>query len=268
MKKFIVIVLGTVLLGNSAFAQKGSWNIGLKTGLKSEICFSSNANRYYKTGQQTSLASFFVEAEYALTDNLFLQSGIGFLRNTTSYRLGTFKWILDTKGSPKLLLYSSLQIPFHVKYTLPLGKSRFNLFFQTGFDLNIPLQKQHSSYHESKPLIAAHQLNSRNFDTIKSQAINSFTSINSPLHKMNLLLNMGMGISYQFPCGIGLFAFAEYYAGIINMSNIEVQYEVLTDYPDGTFNRETEPVQQIVFRGDYWHAGLGVSYTFKRKEKP
>jgi hypothetical protein len=203
---------------------------------------------------------------YSLIDNLQLESGLAYVENQSSYGIGTFFWGMG-KGlnSDQRLLYSALQIPLHLKYTLPFKKSGLGMFFHAGIDLSIPLQR----YKESSYMLQEHpEYKGSGDDYFYLMRSEYEVDVLAPKKIINCLVNAGIGFVYQFKCGIGVSIYTEYYSGLVDMARIRLQAETTVYETNGSKYTRLDPPQYIVFRGDYWHAGLGVSYTFKRKEKP
>ena len=81
----------------------------------------------------------------------------------------------------------------------------------------------------------------------------------TPLFEFNVLFDTKIGFQYQFDFGLGISVFGEYCKGTRIMAQIEGYY----NYSDGGVTTR----EDYITNGDYWNAGIGISYTFKNTRK-
>jgi hypothetical protein len=259
LKRILIVI---PFLCGIVYAQKGNWTVGIATGIRGEVCFSSDYDRNFWSGREISTPPTTLFFGYNIAEHFQIESGLSYVEHKASYGVGTLEWGLGNMRGEQFSLYSALQIPVHFKYMLPLGKSKFNFFVQAGLDLSIPLQKKRSMsfmtdfFEEEWNYVS-------NGDSIYEH-ITYITGGGSPNHSLNLLINAGCGFSYRFSFGLGLSVSAEYYSGVTDMSRIRITF-----FREGSryLDSYKENPQYIVYRGDYWNVGFAVSYTFKKKEK-
>ncbi len=84
-------------------------------------------------------------------------------------------------------------------------------------------------------------------------------------HSLNFLISTGIGCNYQFKNGIGISLFGEYFTGLRTMANIRILYTLVN--MDIGLSPDWYDDEYITYRGDYWYAGLGISYTFQKKRE-
>ena len=236
--------------------QPRKWTIELSSGFRSEI-FESPEHRYevaeLKTGRRLSFPQIEVSFWYAFKDYFALESGLAYVQYNTNWGCGYKMFI------PKHKLYSALQIPLRIRFSVPLKGSNFSFFSTTGVILQFPIQAKaphiwiwDSPYEYFDGVID----NSSGFGKVHYH-LRTF----SPMCGINILLNTKIGFMYKFDFGLGISVFGEYYKGTRTMAMIDGVYkETYHAIPS-----ESETSYET--KGDYWNAGIGISYSFKNTNK-
>lgn len=246
--------------------EKGNWIISISAGLRSEFFSATNYNRVFSNNKKISFPSLEFGLGYVFSTRLQLETGIKYIENYADYSFEAFSWSKILTQSERHLLYSSLQIPLCLKYYIPLGKSNIYLLTKAGVDLSIPLTNNQYDLLTDQQSVTDDFLWNSLFtgqEVSTSQKLYYSTVLNAPLHKVNILLNLGLGLSYQFKFGMGLTLFGEYYAGTMNMAQLIIPYhQEQFNSTSNTWEFYSEGKEFITFRGDYWNAGLTISYKF------
>jgi hypothetical protein len=258
----LLVVISILLLSNSFYAQKGSWGIGIATGIRGEICYNFyKRDGYFQSGNQISTPPIEFKFIYGLNNNFYIESGISYINNKTNYCI---YWGAG-KDAKQYWLYSSLQIPIALMYDFPLGKSKFSLFTKTGIAFSIPLQKRNTNSYDPPIYSRTHEYTETIDDTrevVISETTNYYTQIVAPYNNINLLINTGLGFAYKFNCGLSVSMCGEFYYGTRRMAWVTVDVKG-EQYVDSRLNARLIDAERISFRGDYWNVGFGVFYIFK-----
>lgn len=256
MKKIKNITIIVFLLTTTiSFAQKGSWSIGIASGLRSEIFHGSKWIRNYSFGTRISTPPIEINFAYGINDNFVFESGLTYIEAKTNWRFGAVDYGIYGIYCERYSVYNSLQAPLGFKYYLPIAKSNFSFFTKIGLNIQIPLKKYDMIAYFPDVITIDYSSNTYNLEYE--------VQIKSPTKMLSFLVSAGMGLSYYFNSGIRLSLYGEYYAGIQNTADILLRYTLIDMTTNKTyFNKYTEGLS---YRGDYWNVGLGISYTFGKK---
>ncbi|MDR0368259.1 MAG: STN domain-containing protein [Bacteroidales bacterium] len=253
-------------------SRNGNWIISLSSGFRNEICLTTNYSRaFWNNNLRLSPPSLELGFGYIFGNHLQIETGIKYIRKYADYSFEAFDWGGSTTINERHLLFSSLQFPLDMKYYMFLGRSNFSLLIKAGIDFSIPVNKKSIKFLNAKDVpIGVFLWESAPITENKTlQRLYYGTQIEAPLQRMNILLNLGTGISYQFPCGVGLSVYVEYYVGTANMARIAVPYrQEQLNQQSGIWEFYNEGIEYLTFREDCWNIGLTVSYTFKQKKTP
>ena len=126
---FILIVFTSIFL---SFSQKGSWTIGLSSGIRGEVFQNSNTNLIVKHGTQISTPPTDFTFSYAASNNILLGSGLSFIQTKTNFKTYCFNYF-QMFSSEQYPLYSSLQVPISIQLQVPISLNKFNVFTKMGF---------------------------------------------------------------------------------------------------------------------------------------
>ncbi|MDR0367610.1 MAG: PorT family protein [Bacteroidales bacterium] len=250
----------------------GNWIVAISSGLRSETGFATNYSRSVRNNNlKLSVPSVEFRFGYMFSNRIQVETGVKYVQNFADYSFEAFDWGGNTTVDERHLLFSSLQIPLDMKYYISFGKSNFSLFVKGGIDFGIPVDKRSTQFVEAEDVPTGVFLWESSPDAKNQtlQRLHYSTRIESPLQKMNVLLSLGAGISYQFPFGLGLSIYGEYYAGTANMARIAItcrqeQFNAVSK----TWDFYNENVEYVTCRGDCRNFGLTVSYKFKHKKTP
>jgi len=263
MKKIILILLFLPILGQTttSFAQQGSWTVELSSGVMIDTYESNNHEFGYPMRFRPSFPQFEASFWYGIKDYFFLESGLSYVEYSTNwqcgYEIGYPKWKMAF--IPKHKLYSALQIPLRVRFSVPFGKSNFHFFSTTGLIIQIPLQASTGKgwFPENSP--------AKDFyGEIKSEKTYYRLIAYSPTCGINFLLNTKIGFRYQFGFGLGISVFGEYYKGTRTMVLINA---IFSEKPFNDYGYNFERKSNYETKGDYWNTGIGISYSFKNTNK-
>lgn len=255
-KIFLIIAIFLVMI-NPNFGQKGSWTIGLNSGLRGELFQGSQHFRLYSFGNQISFPSIELNLAYGINDNFFIETGITYIETKTNWIFGAIAWGMEGTDCEQYNLYSSVQVPINLKYYLPLFNNRFHIFTKIGLNIQIPLQARNNLYFNADPVNMEYNGNSYKLDYD--------LYVTAPSKPINFLISTGLGCRYQFKNEIGLTLFGEYFTGLRNMATICIPYTLVnmdTGLSPGSYDDE-----YLTYRGDYWNVGLGIFYTFQKNSK-
>ena len=238
-------------------AQKNSWTIGVYSGIRSEVLQGSKDYRKYVFGNRLSTPPIKINVSYCIDSNFYVTSGLAYTETKPKWDFFAIDWNGGEKYREKThLLYRSIQIPMQLRYDLPIYKNDLFLFIKAGLNLDIPIYSGQSKRFVPDKEIEFTYINDDYTLSYKPQPHYSG-------NKINFLINTGIGIAYQLPCKIRFALTGEYYTGTRNMTDINIPY-TLTNKTTGVVLKYNE---RLLYRGDYWMVGLGISYTFKIKEK-
>lgn len=248
---------GTTLLAqnykNVDAPQQRKWTVELSSGFRSEFFEASEHIAELKTGRRLSFPQIEVSFWYALKDYFALESGVAYVQYNTNWGCGYKMFI------PKHKVYSALQIPLRVRFSVPLKESNFSFFSTTGVILQFPLQKTAPRFWNMEN---PYQYFDGEIDYSSGYGkLHYDMCLYSPASGINILLNTKIGFMYQFDFGLGISVFGEYYKGTFTMATIDVVYtEIYNGIPSKTMS-------YYKTKGDYWNAGVGISYSFKQSGK-
>ena len=256
-KKIIICLIYFAFMTFQLLAQKGSWTIGLNSGLRGELFDASQHYRLYFFGNKISFPPIEFNLSYGINDNFFIETGITYIETKTNWLFGAIDWGMEGRYCAQYKLYSSLQLPVNLKYNLPLFHSGFHFFTKVGLNIQISLQKESNLNFNADPVHMEYNE--------YSYKLEYNLDVTAPIKPINFLISAGIGCNYQFKNGIGINLFGEYFTGLRTMANIRIPYTLVnmdTGLSPGCYEDE-----RITYRGDYWYAGLGISYTFQKKRE-
>jgi hypothetical protein len=158
------------------------------------------------------------------------------------------------------LWYHSIDIPVKLNFSIPLGKSRFYFTGNAGLIFDVIMSPVPEKWVQqdrwSEPLP---------FYISDNYVIKAAGLMSGNLKKVNFLINVGIGFGYRFKCGVGLWLTGDYNAGTRIMGDIAIKNQLYTNPNYGIPLKEY--MDKLYYKGDYWKVALGISYTFKKKEK-
>lgn len=267
-KKSLLIILIAFTSIFLSFSQKGSWTIGLSSGIRGEVFQNSNTNLIVKHGTQISTPPMDFTFSYAASNNILLGSGLSFIQAKTNFKTYCFNY-LQMFSSEQYPLYSSLQVPISIQLQVPISLNKFNVFTKMGFVFQFPLQQ--SNVQNITPDVPYFEMESQAGEPTML-GFGYSIQCTSPQHAVNVLFTSTLGLLYKFDNGLGLSLFGDYYLGMREMARVEISYERFMDgisynTLDGTDTDVGEGVEKLIYRGDYWNVGLGISYTFQKKSQ-
>ncbi len=252
--KLLVLSGVIMLLCSTTFAQMSNWTLGFRAGYKIGTLEKTNSSSLGIITTYGNIASPTIELNltYDINKNVSLTSGIAYLEYYAGWATAKKdKWYYQ--GGSILLKYA--QIPFILKSAIPLGKSNFSVYGKLGFSFDILVYA--SPWHLEETDVSHYE--------------NDFFSYSHEVQfydkKINILLNTGIGVKYRFKNGLGLSIEGDYNTGLRTMGEVLVLCNKITLDPD------FEPIDikkyrdYLLIKGNYWNFSMGVSYTFKKKEK-
>ena len=283
MKNQIIII---VLLCGSLFAsaQKNTWTIGFYTGLQVQMLTS--IERTYTLGTIDATTGGYIHfdswhkskrtinnissppveltVQYNITDNFSVSSGLGY----ANYRSQWKAWwrqrhqgfVMERFSLNTYLRRVSIQVPCNLRYNIQIKNTGFSIFPKLGFYLDFSVKSYYyleDNYYDSSLPVDYHDRKyDYVFETCHSLPMNN--------RKVNLLINAGVGLLYQFKTGIGLSLSGEYNVGTMRSEGFNYNLKL----KDPATNLREYEFDYIVYnRNEYWNVLLGVTYTFKKKEK-
>ena len=251
------------------FSQKGAWIIGISSGLRGEICFASEQERAFQNKRKISTLPLEFSFGYLFADKFLLGSGIKFVGNYTNFSFEAFNWG-GKEIQNRQLIYKSLQFPIDFKYHFHIGKTGLGMFVKAGINFSVPLQAKKTEiftpeeYPEGSHAWASSVAGE---EVSVSHRLIYNTTIQAPLQKVNLLGNVGAGISYTFKFGLEFSLYGEYYTGMLNMARITIPYkQEQYNTIENRWELYDDGMEYVIFRGDYWNFGLEISYKFKKRK--
>jgi len=255
-------------LCSTTFAQKGSFAIGFRIGTKAEGFEKTNVSGLKIVSPFGNIASptIGMNLAYSINDRVSIISGIGFLEYYLWW--GMYPdwdkipdWSVHGRKKPHYKgsqMYKPVQIPLSLKYAFPLGKSSFNIYGKLGlqFDILTTRENDARSWSTWIPYPDTNYLFESDY-TI------------SVYKKMNILLNMGIGLEYRLKNGLGLSFEGEYYTGMRVVGEIDINSRLFGMSENGHIYTEItkEYTDRLLIKGNYWNFSLGISYNFKKKKK-
>jgi hypothetical protein len=263
-----------VLLYNSVYAQKGNWTLGIYSGMQIQMLTSIERNYTLSVGDMcvdswntddrriNRVYSPPVEltVRYNITDNFSVSSGIGYANYITQWKPFGTQHVLDSPFALNTYLRKvSILIPLNFRYDIPLKNTGFSIFPKLGLYIDIPIASYTHIYVTD-------------FDTLLSPVFYPDATPQKPIfetsyysrRKLNVLVNAGIGIAYQFKSGVGISLSGEYSLGIRHPEYINYRLQ-LKDFDSDIVNYDYD--YRVRNRNESWNVLLGVTYTFKKKEK-
>jgi hypothetical protein len=257
MKNKIIII---VFWGGSLFvsAQKNNWTIGIYTGVQGQI-ITSIKQEYYNGTLINSSDPIETRPKHAFSNIPPVELNVKHnVRDRFSIAYGVGYRSYFTKANDYLLHYKArtdfIQIPIICQYDAPLKKKRFSFFVQWGlcFDFDI--------YHTSW---GHHSTEDHDWKTGNLLNVVIYTKSSNDVG-FNPLFFAGIGFSYQFNSGIGISLLGKNNMGLVNINKLSYHVKCI-DASTGDIVREIK--EQLYSRSESWNVLLGVTYTFKKKEK-
>ena len=274
-KKQIIIC---ILLGGALFvsAQKNTWTIGLYTGVQGQLQtyhrqeYHRDLYSNYDTGEDTligrwqspelGMAHTFsnippieLSVKYNIRDRLSLVYGVGYRSYFTKVKGGGRSFGTD------VLHYTArtdiIQVPIVFQYDMPLKKKGFSFFLQWGLGFDVGI------YHKSWGTSSIEE-----YDEIASQLLYVQTFVNSSSGNflVNYVLHTGFGFSYQFNSGVGISLSGKHNIGLAFVNELSYNIQFMDAQNGYVMVREFK--EQSGCR-ESWNVLLGITYTFKKKQK-
>ena len=252
-----------------ASAQKDSWTMEFHIGTKAENFEKTKASGMKIVSPFGDIASPTIELNlaYGINDRFSIITGIGFLEYYLWWGMypdwdKTPNW--NAHGRKKVhykgsQMYKPMQIPLVIKYAFPLGKSKFNINGKLGLKFDILTTRK----NETRSWSTWIPYSDTNYLFESDYTIDVYK-------KMNILLNTGIGLEYHFKNGLGLSFEGEYYVGMRVVGSIDINSRLFGMSKDGFIYMERpyeKYTDRLLIKGSYWNCSLGISYTFKKKEK-
>jgi hypothetical protein len=276
MKKTIKLLIGLLLITNAAAAQKNTWTIGFYTGVQGQMLMSVERNYYSEAVSNVKMGYIRTDIrtihtisiyppmelciQYNITSNFSFSTGIGYINYLSQWKSNYASgYEMDRFALNTFLRSASLQIPCAIRYDIPLKSTGFFIIPKLGLNMDffiselyyrdIDLFSQNSAYYNDVTYNSS-------FEVVYGMPTNS--------RKFNLLLNAGVGFAYRFNSGLGLSLSGEYNIGTMRVEQCNYKLQ-LKDPATGNVDYEFDYL--VHNRNEYWNVLLGVSYTFKKKDK-
>jgi hypothetical protein len=244
-----------LLSSGVSFAQKGSWTIGLASGIRGDVTQSAKVQHDYKFGNQLSSPPLELNLTYDINNNFSATIGIAYLEYQANWKSYYTKSGKTTYKPNYDMMYKTAQIPLNIKYHIPLGNSDFRFFGKLGLTLDII-----ADILASHPTLTPKVIDIDGKEYVYSSPY--YTTVYNK--KINCLINAGVGFAYRLKNGLGFSIVGEYYTGTRIMGEVLIK-NTLSDMDTRLVIKEYEEL--LLVKGDYWNVGFGISYTFKKKDK-
>ena len=266
MKKQVIVI---ILLGASLFvsAQKGNWTIGLYSGVQGQI-ISSHLDEYYRTIPNPDTIIIIdkwnptrMGVKHTFSNTPPVELNVKYnIRNRFSFAFGLgyrsyyakVKDVFDFCFTSKADYF---QVPIIFQYDMPLKKQGFSFFLQWGLCFDIMRNSRGWGYSPSEY-----------HDFMTDKLLSVETSINPSWGEVlfNPLFHTGFGFSYQFNSGFGIAVSGKHNIGLTYINTLSYHIQ-LKDTQTGIIEREVK--EQLYCRSESWNVLVGLTYTFKKKEK-
>ena len=262
-----LIIVCIVLFCNSTNAQRSNWTLGFRMGWKGEVLektmFLVNPDFNIKTAFVPSLTTLGLDVTYNINKNFSITSGVGLsIYNACWTAEEVSNKPVNAAGN---IFFVYIPIPLNVKYAIPLGKSNFSVYGKMGVSFDILVEESNTFLNTSAVIFPPGNSPPSSFSPYFYIYEHTAKVHND---KVNVLLNAGVGFSYRFKKGLGLFIEGEYYAGLRTIGHVFID---IKQKRNGSAIFSTEVIKEyqelLLIKGSYWNCSLGISYTFKKKEK-
>lgn len=271
-----------MLLGGSLFAsaQKNTWTIGFYTGIQGqmntavewETALNEQIGEYITWGGYSNTRTIHsissappaeLIVQYKITDCFSVASGIGYGLHKTLWSFNKFNNPMEDFAAYKYggswSCRTGLQLPLIFQYDVPFINTGFSCFFKLGLYIDFDIFNYGAeNYRHSADSVYY------NFGDKKTYYPEFYDRSYFELHRVNFLVHTGFGFSYRFHSGLGLSLSGTYNAGTL-LTDI-FHYNLKLKNPD-TKITEREYDYYVYNRNQNWNVLLGVTYTFKKKEK-
>jgi hypothetical protein len=265
-KRLIIVVLLGMIGSLFASGKKNSWTIGLYTGIQGQIISSvkQEYTRAFYIGGEKIINMWdapMIRIQHALSHippvELTVKYNIGNCFSIVS-GVGYRSYYLKVKDNPFYNFTTRgdfIQVPIIFQYNIPLKKKGFSVFIQGGIGIDIGINSiDRASYSNEYDDRKANKV-----CYVENTAESYFNN-----GDRNLLLHTGVGFSYNFDSGIGISLLGRYNTGALYIST-HSYHTVVKEV--GTDIIEQEIKEQLYGKAECWNVLLGVTYTFKKKEK-
>lgn len=264
MKNRIVLFVFLLFGIKSLSAQKNTWTIGLYSGVQGQIITSVYQEYFGTFFDETIVDSWNLPAvrikhtfspiplvdltvKYNIKNRFSISTGVGY----RSYYLKA--------GYRDYYNYTTrddfIQVPIIFQYDIPLKKKGFLLLVQGGIGFGFEVYDKSWGYSPNR---------CSDYGTDKIYNVETFTEPYWNGGDFYYLLHSGIGFSYRFNSGIEISLLGKY--------NISSSYISTHSYHTTVKEADTgiikgEMKEQLYGKGECWNVLLGVTYTFKKKEK-
>jgi hypothetical protein len=149
--------------------------------------------------------------------------------------------------------YDYIQIPIIFQYDIPLKKKGFSLFVQGGIGLDFEV-----NYSAWRDYDNEYYWGNKIY-TVENSTVSYFSN-----GGYNYLIHAGIGFSYRFNSGVGISLLGRYNIGASYISK-HSYHTIVKEVSDNIIEEEIK--EQLYGKAECWNCLLGVTYTFKNKEK-
>lgn len=244
------------------FFKRGEWNMEFSSGFRSEVYQVVEGDIKVVSGRQLSVPPFEFNVGYGIQSNTVIEAGLAFVNTRINWKSFNADYGFIDMGKT-LPAYSSLQIPVRLKYYIRIWKNSLSLYAKLGIVFQFTLNKLVDNDSESSPI--SEQFENSVTDSESGQSILYDCAVRKsmPINRFNMLYTGGVGFCYKLGNGIMLSVTGEYYWGMLRMGSAVLEYEK-TQYSYPTYDKGD---CKLLYHGDYWNVGIGISCPLKSKKK-
>ena len=268
----IVATVGIMLFVNVSYAQRSNWTLGFNMGYKIQMLEKTvssdfNLKSFVGDKNRSGYPTIGLSLTYNINERLCISSGFSYLDYHAAWKMEEKEeWIGSVGGD---IWFKYLQIPLNIKYAIPLGNSNFSVYGKLGFSFDILVDLIDGASYRDNGIILHYEEGSEQVSETMLATYEGYFEHNYKQivkiydKKFNVLLNAGIGFGYRFKNGLGLSLEGEYYAGLRTMGHVFIKATPVANFPS-TLKEHSE---HLLIKGNYLNFGLGISYTFKKKDK-
>ena len=269
----IVVIVGIMLFVNISYAQRSNWTLGFNVGYKIQMLEKTVPSDLNIKSLSADMKYSFnppigINLTYNINERFSISNGFSYLNYGATWKMEEKEEWIGFVGGTIWLKY--LQIPLNVKYAIPLGNSNFSVYGKLGLSFDILVDYfLGAASHENDWIVSHYEKGSERVPDgwiVYYEGYYEHNYRQTPEiydKKLNVLLNAGIGFGYRFKNGLGLSLEGEYYAGLRTMGHVYIKATPVQNFPS-TLKEHSE---HLLIKGNYLNFGLGISYTFKKKDK-